>query len=122
MAAPRQLPQISSPRILNSLDEVQARLDELERIEDHNAQKLKRLEAKRKRKDERISRRRAMEDEKIKSVLDARARKDERIRNRRLREDEVFRGADKQLGVEELVSLLVCRCHASCPANFYIRT
>jgi len=86
------------------LDEVQARLDELERIEDHNAQKLKRLEAKRKRKDERIVRRRAMEDEKIRSVLDARARKDERIRSRRQREDDAFRGADRQLGVEELVS------------------
>lgn len=86
------------------MDDVQARLDELERIEDHNAQKLKRLDAKRKRKDERITRRRAMEDEKIRSVLDARSRKDERIRNRRQREDEAFKGADKQLGVEELVS------------------
>jgi hypothetical protein len=105
IAAPRQLPQISSPRILTALEDVQARLDELERIEDHNAQKLKRLEAKRRRKDERIVRRRAMEDEKLRSIHDARARKDERVRSRRQREDEAFRGADKQLGVEELVSL-----------------
>lgn len=105
IAAPRQLPPISSPRTLTALDDVQTRLDELERIEDHNAQKLKRLESKRKRKDERILRRRTMEDEKIRLVHDARARKDDRIRNRRMREDEAFRAADKHLGVEELVSL-----------------
>lgn len=91
--------------MLTALEDVQARLDELERIEDHNAQKLKRLEAKRRRKDERIVRRRAMEDEKLRSIIDARTRKDGRIRSRRQREDETFRGADKQLGVEELASL-----------------
>jgi hypothetical protein len=112
---------VSSPRILTALEDVQARLDELERIEDHNAQKLKRLEVKRRRKDERIVRRRNMEDERIKSVLDARVRKDERIRSRRQREDEAFRGADKHLGVEELVSLGLSTFHARYPANSCVR-
>ena len=60
VAHPRHLPQVSSPRSLNSLDEVQARLNELERTEDHNAHKLRILEEKRTRKDVRIARRRAM--------------------------------------------------------------
>lgn len=121
IAAPRQLPPVSSPRILTALEDVQARLDELEQIEDHNAQKLKRLEAKRRRKDERILRRRTMEDEKMRSVLEARVRKDERVRSRRQREDEAFRGADKHLGVEELVSLGFSTFHARCPTNSYVR-
>ena len=91
--------------MLSSLDDVQARLNELEQTEDYNDQKLKRLEDKRRRKDERIARRRVMEDEKIKSVYDARIRKDERIRNRRRREDDTFKLADKQLGLEGVVSL-----------------
>jgi TolA-binding protein len=106
LCSPRQLPQVSSPRILKSLEEVQARLTELERTDDHNAQKLKRLEDKRKRKDERIAKRRTMEDEKIQMVIDARARKDERIRIRRQRENDAFRGADRQLEVEEVVSVI----------------
>lgn len=106
MCRPRQLPRVSSPRILNSLDEVQARRTELGRIDDHNTQKLKTLREKRNRKDERISRRRAEEDDKIRIALEARARKDERIRVRRHREDDGFAKADDQLAKEGLVSLM----------------
>ncbi|KAK5366383.1 hypothetical protein LTS13_008144 [Exophiala xenobiotica] len=90
LTAPIPLPPPPSKHALESADAVQARLDELSRVETHNDKKYDLLKAKRQRKDEKIRRRREAQDKKWATILDARQRRDARIAARRKREDAAF--------------------------------
>jgi hypothetical protein len=88
---------------LESPDAVQGRLDELQRVEDHNVKKYDLLKAKRTRKDEKIRRRREIQDQRWNAILEARQRRDARIEARRRREDAAFSQFDHELEEEESV-------------------
>ncbi|OAP55517.1 hypothetical protein AYL99_10490 [Fonsecaea erecta] len=90
LTAPIPLPPPASKHALESSDAVQARLDELQRVEDHNVKKYDLLRAKRARKDEKIRRRREYQDKKWSLIMEARQRRDARIEARRRREDAAF--------------------------------
>ncbi|KIW62202.1 hypothetical protein, variant [Phialophora macrospora] len=101
LTAPIPLPPPASKHALESSDAVQARLDELQRVEDHNVKKYDLLKAKRTRKDEKIRRRREIQDQKWNAILEARQRRDARIEARRRREDAAFSQFDHELEEEE---------------------
>ncbi|EXJ54765.1 hypothetical protein A1O7_10106 [Cladophialophora yegresii CBS 114405] len=101
LTAPIPLPPPASKHALESPDAVQARLDELQRVEDHNVKKYDLLRAKRTRKDEKIRRRREVQDQKWAAIMDARRRRDARIEARRRREDAAFSQFDHELEEEE---------------------
>lgn len=90
LTAPTPLPPPPSKHALESSDAVQARLDELGRMEEHNTKKSALLKAKRARKDEKVRRKRELQDKKWAAILDARRRRDPRIEARRKREDAAF--------------------------------
>ncbi|EXJ77257.1 hypothetical protein A1O3_10415 [Capronia epimyces CBS 606.96] len=102
LTAPIPLPPPPSKHALESSDAVQARLDELQRVEEHNIKKYDLLKAKRARKDEKIRRKREIQDKKWSAILDARQRRDTRIQARRGREDAAFsQFFDQELEEEE---------------------
>ncbi|ETI20129.1 hypothetical protein G647_08163 [Cladophialophora carrionii CBS 160.54] len=101
LTAPIPLPPPASKHALESPDAVQARLDELQRVEDHNVKKYDLLRAKRSRKDEKIRRRREFQDQKWAAIIEARRRRDARIEARRRREDAAFSQFDHELEEEE---------------------
>ncbi|KIX94557.1 uncharacterized protein Z520_09603 [Fonsecaea multimorphosa CBS 102226] len=101
LTAPIPLPPPASKHALESPDAVQARLDELQRVEDHNVKKYDLLRAKRARKDEKIRRRRDIQDKKWALIVEARQRRDARIEARRRREDAAFAQFDHELEEEE---------------------
>jgi hypothetical protein len=103
LTAPIPLPPPASKHALESSDAVQGRLDELQRVEDHNVKKYELLRAKRARKDEKIQRRREVQDRKWSAILEARQRRDARIEARRRREDAAFSQFDHDLEDEEQV-------------------
>ena len=105
LTAPIPLPPPASKQSLESLEAVQARLDELLRVEDHNVKKYDLLKAKRARKDDKIRRRREIQDRKWTALLEARQRRDARIEARRRREDAAFSQFDHELEDEESVRL-----------------
>jgi hypothetical protein len=106
LTAPIPLPPPPSKHALESADAVQARLDELSRVETHNDKKYDLLKAKRQRKDEKIRRRREAQDKKWATILDARQRRDARIAARRKREDAAFtQFFEHDLDEEETVGL-----------------
>lgn len=84
-----------------SRDAIEARLQDLKRIEEANGYRYEILVSKRQRKDDRTRNRRYQEDQQIYA---ARARKDERIRARRAPEDEAFDRVEKAIHDEESVS------------------
>ncbi|KIX05531.1 uncharacterized protein Z518_06403 [Rhinocladiella mackenziei CBS 650.93] len=90
LTAPIPLPPPPSKQALESSDALQARLDELQRVEEHNFKKYDLLKAKRARKDEKIRRKREIQDKKWAAIIDARQRRDARIEARRKREDAAF--------------------------------
>lgn len=116
-AIPAALPPPPSKHVSESPDTIQARLRELQRVEDFNIKKQELLRAKRARKDDRIRRKREAQDLRIKAIMDARARRDERVSRRRKVEDAAFERFDQDLEEEELVcthvslivTLLTCR-------------
>ncbi|OQU99796.1 hypothetical protein CLAIMM_05377 [Cladophialophora immunda] len=101
LTAPIPLPPPASKHALESPDAVQARLDELQRVEDHNVKKYEMLKSKRTRKDEKIRRRREIQDKKWALIMEARQRRDARIEARRKREDAAFAQFDHELEDEE---------------------
>ncbi|KIW74435.1 hypothetical protein Z517_12375 [Fonsecaea pedrosoi CBS 271.37] len=101
LTAPIPLPPPASKHALESSDAVQARLDELQRVEDHNVKKYDLLRAKRARKDDKIRRRREFQDKKWALIMEARQRRDARIEARRRREDAAFVQFDHELEDEE---------------------
>jgi hypothetical protein len=103
LTAPIPLPRPASKHALESSDAVQARLDELQRVDDHNVKKYNLLKAKRARKDDKIRRRREIQDKKWNAIQEARQRKDARIQARRRREDAAFTQFDHELEDEESV-------------------
>lgn len=104
LSTPTPLPPPPSKHAMESQDAVQARIRELQRVDDHNLKKHDLLKAKRSRKDDQIRRRREVEDRRIKALMDARARKDEKIAARRKREDAAFERFDLDLEEEEMAS------------------
>ncbi|ETN43271.1 uncharacterized protein HMPREF1541_02430 [Cyphellophora europaea CBS 101466] len=86
---------------LESSEAVDARLRDLNHVENQNNAKLERLRAKRKRMDERIAQKRDVQDRKIKAIMDARQRRDSAIAARRAREDAEFRRVMEQVDEEE---------------------
>lgn len=84
------LPPAPSKQALESQHSIQARLEELEQIENQNIKTHKELKVKRARMDEKIASKRAAQDQKIKAIIDSRARRDSRIKQRRDREDIAF--------------------------------
>jgi hypothetical protein len=68
---------------LESIDAVQARLQTLVQMEDHNNRKRELLSAKRRRKDKKIPRKGQYQDRKFEAIRDARKRQDARIKTRR---------------------------------------
>lgn len=107
LTAPVPLPPQPSKHALESSDAVQARLDELQRVEEHNIKKYDLLKAKRARKDDKIRRKREIQDKKWAAILDSRQRRDHRIGVRRKREDAAFsQFFDHELEEEESVSRL----------------
>lgn len=107
LTAPIPLPPPPSKHALESPDAVQGRLDELQRVEEHNIKKYELLKAKRARKDEKIRRRREIQDKKWAAILEARRRRDARIEARRKREDAAFsQFFDQELEEEENVCSL----------------
>ncbi|KAK6385844.1 hypothetical protein LTS17_001416 [Exophiala oligosperma] len=90
LTAPIPLPPPPSKHALESADAVQARLDELSRVETNNEKKYSLLKAKRQRKDEKIRRKREAQDKKWLAITEARKRRDARIAARRKREDAAF--------------------------------
>lgn len=105
LTAPIPLPPPPSKHALESSDAVQARLDDLQRIEDHNVKKYDLLRAKRARKDEKIRRNREIQDQKWNLIVEARQRRDSRIAVRRRREDAAFVQFDHDLEEEESVRI-----------------
>lgn len=105
LTAPIPLPPPASKHALESSDAVQARLDELQRVEEHNIKKYELLKAKRSRKDEKILRRREIQDKKWAAIVEARQRRNDRIEARRKREDAAFSQFDHELEEEESVRL-----------------
>jgi len=105
ISVPSPLPPPSSKQALESSDAVQARLKELERVENHNVRKHEMLKEKRARKDMKIARRREAQDRKWQTILDARQKRDERIQARRKREDSAFNKFFLDMEGEEDVSL-----------------
>ncbi|EXJ57818.1 uncharacterized protein A1O5_12376 [Cladophialophora psammophila CBS 110553] len=101
LTAPIPLPAPASKHALESSDAVQARLDELQRVEDHNVKKFDLLRAKRARKDDKIRRKRETQDRKWALIMEARQRRDARIEARRRREDMAFAQFDHDLEDEE---------------------
>ena len=79
-----------SKHALESPEAIEARLNELARVEAHNIKKYDLLKAKRVRKDEKIRRKREVQDKKWAAILQARERRDARIETRRRRENAVF--------------------------------
>jgi hypothetical protein len=90
LTAPIPLPPPPSKHALESSDAVQARLNDLQRVEEHNIKKYDLLKAKRARKDEKIRRKRDIQDKKWAAIVEARQRRDARIGVRRKREDAAF--------------------------------
>ncbi|KIW13869.1 hypothetical protein PV08_06650 [Exophiala spinifera] len=90
LTAPIPLPAPPSKHALESADAVQARLDELSRVETNNEKKYSLLKAKRQRKDDKIRRKREAQDKKWLAITEARKRRDARIAARRKREDAAF--------------------------------
>ncbi|KAL2408295.1 hypothetical protein ABEF93_000929 [Exophiala dermatitidis] len=90
LTAPIPLPPPPSRHALESSDAIQARLDELARVEEHNIKKYELLKAKRARKDDKIRRKREIQDQKWAAIVEARQRRDARIDARRTREDTAF--------------------------------
>lgn len=90
LTAPIPLPPPPSKHALESTDAVQARLNDLQRVEEHNIKKYDLLKAKRARKDEKIRRKREIQDKKWAAIVEARQRRDARIAARRKREDAAF--------------------------------
>ncbi len=111
VATPVQLSPPPPKHILELADNVQARLREINSVEDHNIRKQETLQAKRRRKDDKIARKRESQDRKIKAIYDARQRRDARINTRRAREDAAFRAVDDQIEEEETVSKVVLTMH-----------
>lgn len=105
LTAPIPMPPPASKHALESPDAVQARLNELQRVEDHNVKKNDLLKAKRNRKDEKIRGRREFQDKKWAAILEARQRRDARIDARRRREDAAFSQFDHELEEEENVRI-----------------
>jgi len=104
LTAPVPLPPPPSKHALESSDAVQARLDELQRVEEHNIKKYDLLKAKRARKDDKIRRKREIQDKKWATITEARQRRDARIEARRKREDAAFsQFFDNELEDEESV-------------------
>ena len=103
LATPAQLPPPPPKHVLESTENVEARLGELSHVEDHNFRKQESLRAKRRRKDENIARKREMQDRKMRAIVDARERRDARILARRAREDDAFKAVDDQIEEEEMV-------------------
>lgn len=101
---PTSIPPPPAKHLLESLDTIEARLRDLQRIEDDNIRKQDQLKAKRLRKDDKIRRKREAQDLKIKAIMDARVRRDERIHRRRKAEDDAFERFDQDLEEEENVS------------------
>ncbi|KAJ9603059.1 hypothetical protein H2200_012354 [Cladophialophora chaetospira] len=97
LTAPIPLPPPASKHALESPDAVQARIEELQRVEDHNVKKYDLLRAKRTRKDEKIRRRREIQDRRWAALVEARHRRDARIEARRKREDAAFSQFDHEL-------------------------
>ncbi len=104
LTAPIPMPPPASKHALESPDAVRGRLDELQRVEDHNVKKNDLLKAKRNRKDEKIRQRRSIQDKKWAAIMEARQRRDARIEARRRREDAAFSQFDHELEEEENVS------------------
>ncbi|KAI1613204.1 hypothetical protein EDD37DRAFT_607851 [Exophiala viscosa] len=90
ITTPIPLPPPPSKHALESPEAIEARLNELARVEAHNIKKYDLLKAKRVRKDEKIRRRREAQDKKWAAILQARERRDARIESRRRRENAVF--------------------------------
>ena len=104
LTAPAPLPPPPSKHALEQSDAVQARLDELQRVEEHNIKKYDLLKAKRTRKDEKIRRRREIQEKKWAAIMETRQRRDARIGARRKREDAAFaQFFDHELEEEESV-------------------
>ena len=103
LTAPMPLPHSASKHALELPDAVQGRLDDLQRVDDHNAKKYNLLKAKRARKDDNIRQRREIQDRKWNAILEARQRRDGRINARRTREDAAFSNFDQELDKEETV-------------------
>ncbi|EXJ83104.1 hypothetical protein A1O1_06722 [Capronia coronata CBS 617.96] len=102
LTAPIPLPPPPSKHALESSDAVQGRLDELQRVEEHNIKKYELLKSKRARKDDKIRRKRELQDKKWAAILEARQRRDGRIEARRKREDAAFsQFFDQELEEEE---------------------
>jgi len=114
LTAPAPLPAPPSKHALESSDAVQARLEELTRVEEYNLKKLELLKAKRKRKDDKMRRKREIQDLKIKAIYEARERRDARITARRQREDAAFLKFEQDLDEEETVrdGRILCVCWA----------
>jgi hypothetical protein len=107
LTAPAPLPPPPSKHALEQSDAVQARLNELQRVEEHNIKKYDLLKAKRARKDEKIRQKRESQDRKWTAIMEARQRRDARIEARRKREDSAFaRFFEQELDEEESVSLV----------------
>ena len=102
VASPVPIPPLAATP--ESRDAIEARLQELKRVEEANGFRYEILATKRQRKDDRTRNRRYHEDQQI---LSARARKDERVRARRAPEDEAFDRVEKAVHDEESVSVRI---------------
>ena len=105
LSTPAPLPQPASKHALESSEAIQLRLDQLQRVEEHNIKKYDILKDKRARKDRKIRAKRDEQDKKWAAIIEARQRRDNRIEVRRKREDGAFsQFFDHDLEEEESVS------------------
>jgi len=97
------LAQLSPRPSADSVEALQAHVDEIENAENINAKQKASLLDKRRRKDDRVKERRQIEDHMIEALYEARKRHDLRVQARRAREDEAFDRAFKELDEAESV-------------------
>lgn len=107
---PVQIPPAPSKQALDSQQQIQDRLAELEHFENTNIQRHNKLRDKRARMDDRIGRKRAAQDLRWRAIMDGRARRDSMITQRREREDVAYQRFYDELEEEETVgdSLVSC--------------
>jgi hypothetical protein len=98
------LSQLPPQPSTDSVEALQAYIEQIQDADNANAKQKATLKAKRQRKDERRRIRREAEDRQIEALHEARRRHDLRIRNRRQREDDGFDRAFQELDQAENVS------------------